>query len=393
MQDTPKPTDHTALLAHAPWVARLARKLIADAHLADDLTQDVLTAAIERPPAFSQNPERLRRWLSGVTRHLAARIHRRETERAGRESHAAATSPSSGTPSLERLELHQKLVALVLALDEPYRMVVTLRYFERKSVRQIARQLGVETATVRQRLSRAMAQLRRRLDADFDGDREAWCLALGGLLGALPAVATPVAAAASLLLAVTLLAAFGLHFESDASPSAHTDELVGAAAFASSPVQQATAPPLARNTPRDQRQPVDSTATETNSRLSITVKNADGTPARGAKLLVVALDEPADPTSTASRILESAVTDSAGLGSLQARPISGLVLAQTTSAPLAALRLEQLAGSHTIQLPASGTLSGWLVEDGHAPIEPIPLELIAFTNPFPDLGKAAPAEL
>ena len=44
---------HAALLENAAWVRRLARQLLADTHLADDIAQDAITAALQRPPAFS----------------------------------------------------------------------------------------------------------------------------------------------------------------------------------------------------------------------------------------------------------------------------------------------------------------------------------------------------
>jgi DNA-directed RNA polymerase specialized sigma24 family protein len=50
MQDSPLPPDHAALLAHVRWVERLTKILVADAHLTDDLAQDVPFSALERPP-------------------------------------------------------------------------------------------------------------------------------------------------------------------------------------------------------------------------------------------------------------------------------------------------------------------------------------------------------
>ncbi|HKD99913.1 MAG TPA: sigma-70 family RNA polymerase sigma factor, partial [Planctomycetota bacterium] len=78
---------------------------------------------------------------------------------------------------LEREEARRAVVASVLALDEPYRTVLLLRYFEDSPPREIARRVGVPFETVRTRLKRALDLVRADLDRRR-GDRRAWCLAL-----------------------------------------------------------------------------------------------------------------------------------------------------------------------------------------------------------------------
>src|SRR4029077_6361026 len=71
-----------------------------------------------------------------------------------------------------------RVVGAVLALDEPYRAVVLLRFFEHLPPRAVARRLQVPVETARTRLKRALAQLRARLDRHSRGDRAAWCALL-----------------------------------------------------------------------------------------------------------------------------------------------------------------------------------------------------------------------
>ena len=55
---------------------------------------------------------------------------------------------------LEREQAREQLVRAVLSLDEPFRTVVLLRYYEELSASEIARRLAVPSATVRTRLAR-----------------------------------------------------------------------------------------------------------------------------------------------------------------------------------------------------------------------------------------------
>ncbi len=74
--------------------------------------------------------------------------------------------------------MQEQLAAHVKALPEPFRATVLLRYFEGVSAAEIARRDRVPAGTVRWRLKRALDLLRERLDAEHDGDRRAWALAL-----------------------------------------------------------------------------------------------------------------------------------------------------------------------------------------------------------------------
>ena len=63
-----------ALLRHADFVLGVARGLLADEGLAEDVAQDTWLAALERPFAERFDP---RAWLATVARRLAFRKRRR----------------------------------------------------------------------------------------------------------------------------------------------------------------------------------------------------------------------------------------------------------------------------------------------------------------------------
>ena len=62
----PQPPEIDALLAEDRWIRRMARSLVADSHLADDLAQEAWLAALKRPDAARA----VRPWIGGILRNL-----------------------------------------------------------------------------------------------------------------------------------------------------------------------------------------------------------------------------------------------------------------------------------------------------------------------------------
>ena len=151
--------DANTLLAHRDFVARIARKLIDDESQVDDVVQDTFAAALETRVA------RPRAWLARVARNLSVDRLRRRASRERRERAAARAEGVTSTDELAaRVSRQQQVVAAVLNLDEPYRAVVLLRFYEELPPREIALRLELPVNTVRTRLRRALNLLRGKLD-------------------------------------------------------------------------------------------------------------------------------------------------------------------------------------------------------------------------------------
>jgi hypothetical protein len=84
---------------------------------------------------------------------------------------------------VERAEMHRLVVDRVLALPEPYREALLLRYFEELSAAEVAERQEVPVATARTRLQRGLERLRRELDQIHGGDRGQWLSALLPIAG------------------------------------------------------------------------------------------------------------------------------------------------------------------------------------------------------------------
>jgi RNA polymerase sigma-70 factor (ECF subfamily) len=173
------------LWRHAGFVRALARQLCADAAAADDLAQDVWLRTLDTPPRTGAAP---RGWLATVARHLAANLRRGDARRTARERAVPAFEASpSPAAVLASEQVRERVVRAVLALPEPFRAVLLLRFWEGLPPRAIARRLGVPGATVRTRLARGLDHLRAQLDREYGGDRAQWRLALGPFLGSMAA--------------------------------------------------------------------------------------------------------------------------------------------------------------------------------------------------------------
>lgn len=163
-------TDDVAelLLSQRTWLARLARDLVGDG--ADDVVQETMRIALQRPP---QQSGTLRIWLQRVARNVAGRMRRDRQRRRAHEAKlmADARAVELGTP--DAIAARQQLVVTVAEavrdLDEPYRTVVHLRYFEGLLPQAIAARTATNVATVKTRLLRARERLRAALDRRVQG--------------------------------------------------------------------------------------------------------------------------------------------------------------------------------------------------------------------------------
>jgi len=196
MEDPAPTISLEKLVAHREWVRRVARALVRDESLAEDLEQEVWLDALRSPPRTGRS---LGGWLASAMRHNLVDHRRAEGRRRARER--AVARPEAGESAADLVaeaEQLRRVVDAVLELGEPYRGTLLLRYFEDLPLREVARRQGVPMETARTRLRRAVATLRERFDAESRGDRAAWCSALLPLAGGPDVPVPPLAGAATL---------------------------------------------------------------------------------------------------------------------------------------------------------------------------------------------------
>ena len=148
--------DEREIEQHWNSLRRDVRRRGVDPATAEDIVQETWLRALSSPA-----PEggRLRGWLHVVAGRLVAEMRRASHNRAARERRSARlerVETSAAEPSL--------LERFVQELPDPYRTVVHLRFFEDRSVGEIAAVLRRPESTVRTQLSRGLERLGSRLE-------------------------------------------------------------------------------------------------------------------------------------------------------------------------------------------------------------------------------------
>ncbi len=197
LPNTVLPATTDQLLEQLDWARSLARRLVADPNVADDLVQESYVRALQHPPAHRPGEERrLRAWFGRVLTNAARQRRRGEGRRSTREQERATPEALPSVAELtEAAEGQRLLIEALLELDEDLRRVVLLRHYQGLSSAEIARCLGEPDGTIRWRLSAALDDLRGKLDRKTGGDRGVWQSALLPLAQLAPRPLAPAAAA------------------------------------------------------------------------------------------------------------------------------------------------------------------------------------------------------
>ena len=135
--------------------------MVRDAHLAEDVTQGVFVALAQNARQLTDRPV-LSGWLHRTAQNIAAQTVRTEVRRRAREQEAAAMNELlAPEPDATWEHIAPHLDAALGELSEADRDALLLRYFERKSAREMAQTLGTSEDAAQKRVSRAVERLRK----------------------------------------------------------------------------------------------------------------------------------------------------------------------------------------------------------------------------------------
>ncbi|RME73449.1 MAG: sigma-70 family RNA polymerase sigma factor [Planctomycetota bacterium] len=168
---------------HERVVGLLALQRVGCRALAEDVVQDSFLKAFVRLETLS-DPSRFAPWLYGIAFRASVDALRRRQRETRRRAHSIdavgeaggpaepATAQPSGFEAAWRGERDRLLLEALGRLEDPYRLVLTLRYYRHMRYREIAQHLGEPPGTVANRLHRAVAKLRALLAPRLEGRPE-----------------------------------------------------------------------------------------------------------------------------------------------------------------------------------------------------------------------------
>jgi len=148
---------------HCDWVYSAARRRVGDAHLAQDVAQAVFLLLAEKAARLSGVS--LRGWLFKATRYASANALRVRARQEKNEKKAAVlkseSSPADTAPVWEEVE--PLLEDAMDHLRSSDREAVLLRFYQRKTLAEVGKAIGVSEDAAQKRVAAAVERLRRLL--------------------------------------------------------------------------------------------------------------------------------------------------------------------------------------------------------------------------------------
>jgi len=158
--------------AHGTGLTRFCGVLLASASEADEAVQETLLAAFDGAASFRGDAP-VRGWLFGIARRICARRLEVRTRQARRRTLLVADEGTRGADeALDNARREQRLRELLDELRPTEREALLLRFEGELSYREVADATGVDEAAARQRVSRALARMRKRMtELETEGRR------------------------------------------------------------------------------------------------------------------------------------------------------------------------------------------------------------------------------
>lgn len=160
-----------AISAYGGIVHGVARRVVSEASLAEEVAQDTFLALWRRPGAYDPERGSLQSFLAGVARNKAIDLVRREESlRRTRDALMLEAEASSfDTDSDEQsyaVEEREHLRTALQNLSPLQREAIVLAYFGGRTYREVAAELGIPEGTAKTRLRDGLIKLREVLHAE-----------------------------------------------------------------------------------------------------------------------------------------------------------------------------------------------------------------------------------
>ena len=140
---------------HSDSMLKAAYALLKNRDDAEDAVQEAFMKFMEKQPRFNDD-EHAKAWLLRVTINLS-----KNTLKASWRKNKSETEEA-----LYQENQSDEVLSCVMRLEENYRTVIHLYYYEGYSIKEIASILKLPSATVGTRLKRGRAKLKKMLEGD-----------------------------------------------------------------------------------------------------------------------------------------------------------------------------------------------------------------------------------
>ena len=141
---------------HSDSMLRAAYALLKNRDDAEDAVQEAFMKLMEKEPHFKDS-EHAKAWLLRVTINLSKNMLKSQSRKNKSETETEASYTEKESDGV---------LYCVMKLEENYRAVIHLYYYEGYSIKEIASILGLPSATVGTRLKRGRAKLKKMLEGD-----------------------------------------------------------------------------------------------------------------------------------------------------------------------------------------------------------------------------------
>lgn len=140
---------------HSNSMFRAAFAVLKNRDDAEDVVQEAFMKLMEKQPRFTDD-EHARAWLLRVAINLSKNMLKASWRKNKSENEEASYTENES----------DEVLFCVMKLEENYRTVIHLYYYEGYSIKEIASILSLPSATVGTRLKRGRAKLKKMLEGD-----------------------------------------------------------------------------------------------------------------------------------------------------------------------------------------------------------------------------------
>lgn len=155
---------NAAMAAHETALLRMCFLYLGDLQLAEDAVQETFIKAYRRFDSYRGRSQE-KTWLTAIAINTCKDMRRSAWFRHVDSAAALEQLPEQAAPYTE---WDDTVTQAVMALEEKYRAVVLLYYYQELTAREISQALGITPQAVYKRLKKAYATLHKTLGGSYE---------------------------------------------------------------------------------------------------------------------------------------------------------------------------------------------------------------------------------